>query len=50
MKPVKVFLTEEQHERLREESRRTGLRMSDLVRRALDAAYPEMARREDVGE
>lgn len=40
MKTVKMFLTTEQHERLRAEAHRTGLKMNELVRRALDAAYP----------
>ena len=44
MKQVKVFLTEEQHQRLKDESKRTGLAVSDLIRRALDQVYPPRPR------
>ncbi len=35
-----MTLTDEQHEFLRVESHLTGLPMAELVRRALDVAYP----------
>lgn len=37
---TQVTLTDEQYERLRQESRRSGLGLAELVRRALDAAFP----------
>jgi hypothetical protein len=39
-----VTLTDEQLAFLREESHLTGLSMAELVRRALDLAYPTRAR------
>lgn len=40
MKQVKVFLTEEQHQRLQAEAERTGLKLSELLRRAIDQVFP----------
>ena len=40
MKPVTYHLTESQIERLRSESKRTGLPVADLIRRAVDARFP----------
>ena len=36
---TQITLADEQYERLKAESRRTGLRLAELVRRALDSAY-----------
>jgi hypothetical protein len=36
---TQITLTDEQYERLRAESQRTGLGLAELVRRALDRAY-----------
>lgn len=36
---TQITLTDEQYERLRRESERTGLGLAELVRRALDRAY-----------
>lgn len=37
MKPITHHLTEQQIKRLQEESKRTGLSVAELIRRALDA-------------
>ena len=39
-----MTLTDEQHEFLRSESHLTGLSVAELVRRALEVAYPEAER------
>ena len=36
---TQITLTDQQYERLREESRRSGLGLAELVRRALDRSY-----------
>ncbi|MYA19631.1 MAG: ribbon-helix-helix protein, CopG family [Chloroflexi bacterium] len=36
---TQITLTDEQYARLREESRRSGLGLAELVRRALDRSY-----------
>lgn len=36
---TQITLTDEQYDRLREESERTGLGLAELVRRALDGRY-----------
>lgn len=43
MKPVTYHLTEEQLERLRAESERTGLTVAELIRRAVDGLLPPPA-------
>lgn len=40
---AQVTLTDEQYARLCEEARRTGLSFAELVRRAVDRAYPAPA-------
>jgi hypothetical protein len=42
---TQITLTDRQHAFLRDESRRTGLAMTELVRRAVDATYRPYARR-----
>jgi hypothetical protein len=42
---TQITLTDRQHGFLSDESRRTGLAMAELVRRALDATYRPYARR-----
>ena len=39
-KRTQIVLTDDLHERLRRESARTGATMGELVRRAVDMAYP----------
>jgi predicted DNA-binding protein len=41
MKPVTYHLTEQQIERLRAESKRTGLSVAEMIRRAVDAYLPK---------
>jgi hypothetical protein len=36
---TQITLTDEQYERLRDESRRSGLGLAELVRRAIDRVY-----------
>ena len=50
---TQITLTDQQYARLREESRRSGLGLAELVRRALDRSYgtsggPEMRRALDA--
>jgi hypothetical protein len=46
---IHVLLTEGQRDFLRNESARSGLSMGELVRRALDVAYPLPPRRQVGG-
>jgi hypothetical protein len=46
---TQIILTDRQHAFLRDESRRTGLPMTELVRRAVDATYRPFARRRVSG-
>jgi hypothetical protein len=42
---TQITLTDEQYERLRAESRETGLGLAELVRRAVDRSYGPVDRR-----
>jgi hypothetical protein len=42
---TQITLTDEQYERLRAESRETGLGLAELVRRAVDRSYGTVDRR-----
>ena len=41
---TQMFLTDRQHAFLRDEAARTGLSMSELIRRAIDTTYRQHAR------
>ena len=43
---TQITLTDEQYERLRDESRRSGMGLAELVRRALDSTYGCQSREE----
>ncbi len=43
---TQITLTDEQYERLRNESRRSGMGLAELVRRALDSVYGCQSREE----
>lgn len=45
MKRVNYYLTERQIERLHEEARKTGLSVSELIRRAVDAMLAKAEKR-----
>ena len=44
-----IYLEHRQIKRLEEESKRTGAPVAELVRRAIDAAYPEKAKVKAAG-
>lgn len=47
MKPVTYHLTEQQIDRLKAESQRTGLSVAEIIRRAVDAWLREDVRTQD---
>jgi hypothetical protein len=44
---TQITLTDEQYERLIEESKRSGAALAELVRRAIDQCYGRQARRDE---
>jgi len=45
---TQITLTDEQYDRLRDESRRSGLGLAELVRRAVDRSYGSLPRSEQL--
>lgn len=45
MKRINITITPQQHERLKAVSKRTGISVSELIRRLVDREYDEKKRR-----